>query len=76
MSMLPATVREGGGRRRRGRPVGGADESEAASSAKTWVQAGVDDASVGAAERRSATATEGGRAATEGGGWRRIEFLR
>jgi hypothetical protein len=31
-----------------------------------WVQAGVDDASVGAAEQRSATVREGGRAATEG----------
>jgi hypothetical protein len=45
---------------------GSADEREAAGSAKMWVQAGVDDASVGAAEQRSATVREGGRAATEG----------
>jgi hypothetical protein len=56
----------GGGADDREADGGGADESEAVGSAKMWVQAGVDDTSVGAAERRSAPAREGGRAATEG----------
>jgi hypothetical protein len=56
----------GGGADDREADGGSADEREAVGFAKMWVQAGVDDMSVGAAERRSAPSREGGRAATEG----------